>query len=146
MPNERISGQDTVISILVDGRPLNEITAVKSHEITAGFKVTEEEYCGETSPRFDEFFTGIKGRLEFDVESAEALSIIDLLITRARNRAITTKITIKTVLQFPNGDRAMVNISDDVAFSDVPLSFGGRSEYGKMTLSYSASSGRIVSR
>lgn len=145
MPSPRISGQDTTISILIDDSPVTEITAIRSFDVTWKMMIKSEEYLGETSPRKDSFFEGLSGRIEFDMEGTEALSLVDAIKVRAQNRAISTRISVKTVLQFPDGDRAMVNIPD-VHFSDIPMNFGSRTDYGRMTLSWEADNGRIVSR
>lgn len=143
--NPRISGQDTTISIHIDGAPLTEITSIRSFDITWKFQTKEENYVGETSPRNDDFFMGLSGRIEFDAEGTVALTLIDAVKTRAQNRALGTKISIKTVLQFPDGDRAMINIPQ-VFFGDLPLNVPSRTDYVRLTLSWQADNGRIVSR
>jgi hypothetical protein len=145
MSNQRIAGQDTTISIVVDDQAVDEITAVRSFDVTWKFSTKTEEYVGETGPRKDDFFEGLSGRIEFDMEGAAALTLVDIIQTRAQNRGISTRISVKTVLQFPDGDRALINIPN-VFFGDIPMNFGSRTDYGRMTLSWEAENGRIVSR
>lgn len=145
MPQPRITGQDTEISVIVDGEQVLNLTAVKSHEFTYKMKTVSEEYCGESSPRKDDFFEGIAGKIDFDMEGIESLQLAETIKNRARNRQDSTKISIRTTATFPDGDRAIVNIPN-VFFGDLPFTFGGRSEYGKTTLTYEAENARIVSR
>jgi hypothetical protein len=145
MSDQRISGQDTEVTIVTDGTPVANIRAVKSFEVTWKFTLKTEEYLGETQPRNDDFFEGLSGRIEIDAEGTDVLTLVQVIQARAQSRSINTRIGIKTTLQFPNGERAIVNINN-VFFSDIPLSFGGRTEYGKITLSWQADNGRIVSR
>lgn len=145
MAQPRITGQDTSISIVVDGVEQLNMTAIKSHEFTYKMKVTEEEYCGETSPRMDDFFMGISGKIDFDLEGIESLQFAEQVVSRARNRQSSVRISVRTTATFPNGDRAIVNIPN-CFFADLPFSFAGRSEYGKNTITYSAETARIVSR
>lgn len=145
MSNPRITGQDTEITVLDDGVPVINFTAVKSFNVTWKLSIKSEDYMGETSPRKDMFFEGLSGQVEVDVEGIEALDFAESVKEAAQDRTSGKKFGIKTTLQFPDGDRAIVNIPD-VAFSDIPLAFGGRTEYGKFTLSFEASNGRVVSR
>lgn len=145
MSNPRIAGQDTEVTVVVDDTPIANITAVKSFDITWKMSTKTEEYVGETSPRKDDFFEGLSGRIEFDMEGSEALTLVDIIKTRAQNRGISTRISVKTTLQFPDGDRVMINVPN-VFFGDIPMNFASRTDYGRMTLSWEAETGRIVSR
>lgn len=143
--DQRLAGQDTTVFVVVDGEPINEIKAIKSFDITWKMSIKSEEYVGETGPRKDDFFEGLSGRIEFDMENPACLALIQLIQFRAQNRGTNTKIGIKSTLQFPAGDRAIINIPNTV-YSDIPMNFGSRTDYGKITLSWEAESGRIVSR
>lgn len=145
MSDQRLSGQDTELTIVVDGRPIANIRAVKSFEMTFKMTIKSEEYVGETGPRKDDFFEGISGRFEVDMEGTDVLTLIETIKTRAQNRALNTKISVKTTLQFPNGERAIINIPNTF-YSDMPINVASRTDYGKVTLSFEADTGRIVSR
>lgn len=142
---DRIAGQDTEISIVVDGTPVATIRAIRSFDVTWKMKIVSEEYVGETSPRKDDFFEGLSGRIELDMENSESLTLVQTIQARQQNRAISTQIGVKTTLQFPDGDRAIINIPDTF-YSDIPMNFASRTDYGKMTLSWEAANGRIISR
>lgn len=145
MASPRIAGQDTEITVVVDGEPIANITAVKSFDVTWKLTIKTEEYVGETTPRKDDFFEGLSGKIEIDMEGTDSLTLIQTIQTRAQNRALSTKIGIKSTLQFPSGERVIINIPN-AFFSDIPMSFASRTDYGKITLSYEAETGRIVSR
>lgn len=145
MSDQRISGQDTEVTIIVDGSPIANIRAVKSFEVTFKMTIKSEEYVGETGPRKDDFFEGLSGRIELDMEGTDVLTLIEVIKTRAQNRALNTKIAIKSTLQFPNGDRAIINVPNTF-YSDMPINFASRTDYGKVSLSWEADTGRIVSR
>lgn len=142
---QRIAGQDTSVTIVIDRTPIKTITAIRSFDVTFKFTIKTEEYINETSPRKDDFFEGLSGRIELDMENSDCLTLVQAIQARAQNRAITTTIGVKTTLQFPDGDRAIINIPN-VFFSDIPMNFASRTDYGKMTLSWEAENGRIVSR
>lgn len=142
---DRIAGQDTEISIVVGGTPVTTIRAIRSFDVTWKMKIVDEEYVGETSPRKDDFFMGLSGRIELDMENTESLTLVQTIQARQQNRAINTQIGVKTTLQFPDGDRAIINIPDTF-YSDIPMNFASRTDYGKMTLSWEAANGRIISR
>lgn len=145
MSNPRIAGQDTEVTVLVGGEPVANITAIRNFDVTWKFSTKSEEYIGETTPRKDDFFEGLSGRIEFDMEGMESLELVEAIKMRAQNRQIATRIAVKTTLQFPDGDRAIVNIPN-VFFSDIPMNFGSRTDYGRMTLSWEAENGKVVSR
>lgn len=143
--NPRLSGQDTELTIVVDNIPVVNITAIKDFDVTWKMTIKSEEYVGETGPRKDDFFEGMSGRITFDLEGIEGLEVLETIKARAQDRASATKIGIKTTLQFPDGDRAIINIPN-AFFSDIPLNVGGRTEYGRVTLNWEAENGRVVSR
>lgn len=145
MSNPRLAGQDTEVSILVNNQVVANIDAIKSFDVTWKMSRKQEEYTGETAPRFDDFFEGMSGRIEFDLEGIEGINLAETIKARALARTSSTKISIKTTLQFPDGDRAIINIPN-CFFADIPLNVAGRTEYGKMTLDWAADNGRVVSR
>ncbi len=141
----RATGQDTTLFIVVDGSPVDEITAIASFDITWKFTIKSEEYVGETTPRKDDFFEGLSGRIEYHGETSAGLTLIQAIQARAQNRALSTKIGVKSTIQFPDGERALINVPN-MFFSDIPMNVSSRTDYVKFTLSWEAENGRIVSR
>lgn len=141
----RATGQDTSLFITIDSTTLDEITAIASFSVTWKFTTKTEEYVGETTPRKDDFFEGLSGQIEFHGETSQALTLIQAIQARAQNRSISTKIKCQSTIQFPNGERAIINIAN-MFFGDIPMNVPSRTEYVKFTLSWEAENGRIVSR
>ena len=141
----RATGQDTSLFITLDTTVLDEITAIASFSITWKFTTKTEEYVGETGPRKDDFFGGLSGQIEYHGEGSQALTLISAIQARAQNRSISTKIKAQSTIQFPNGERAIINIPN-MFFGDIAINVASRTEYVKFTLPWEAENGRIVSR
>lgn len=134
---QRIKGQEVEVLLVVDGAPKTSVTAIKSFEVEFQLDILTEGYLGETSSRRDEIFNGVSGSLEFDLESGDLLDIAQQIIDRARRRTPGTVINVKAALNFPSGEIRRIVIKD-AFFSAIPVSFGGRDEYGSLTLDFEA--------
>jgi hypothetical protein len=126
--SQRIKGQESEISMVVDGAVMSSTTTIRSLEIAAKTEIKEEGYLGETTNRYDEIFNGVRGHIEGHMETKQVFDIMMAIIDRARRRTPGVKINIKTTLNFPNGDRPRV-LLQDCFFGEQPIGFGGRSEY-----------------
>jgi len=135
---DRITGQDNEILIIQDNKPLQNITNVKSFEVTFMFEMKEEGYLGQKSDRFDEFFKGIKGRIELHTANEGVLDLVGAIYSRATTRTTGTRINFKSTLNFPNGARPRLSFND-ASFGDVPFNFPARTDYGVFTLDWSCS-------
>lgn len=139
---QRIKGQDVEVSIILNGadfsapgRPVS-ITDVRNFEITPKFEKLEEQYLGETSKRYDEIFHGVDFKMDLHFENPGVLTLVDAIKARASSRGnlVTAAINIKAVLNFAGGIAKRVSLNN-CFFEDMPINFGGRSEYGQFTLS-----------
>lgn len=143
--DNRLKGQDVEIQVVKNGEIVSVITAVKSLELSSLSEVTEEMYVGEIAPRFDSFDKGFRGKIEVvnsDVASFNALSGLD---TRSRTRLPGSRVNVKSTFSYPDGSRFILLLLD-CSFEEVPLSFGGRSEYGSTTLSFKCTRSRALTR
>jgi hypothetical protein len=140
---QRIKGQEVEITIIADGAPQRNITAIRSFEVTWQLTKSSEGYLNETTNRKDSLFMGIAGNLEMHLDNTGVLDFIDKIIKRARTRTAGTKINIKATLQHPNGSRPRITISD-VEFGDIPMTFGGRNEFGTVKLDFEAPEATVV--
>lgn len=138
MAGARIRGEDVEVLMLVGGVPKTQVTTIRSFEVTAMISNTQEGYLGEVSDRFDDIYTGMSGSIEFHYDNANVFDVIQQIIDRARRRSPGVTFTVKAALKFPNGQRKRV-ILQDVFFEDIPLSFGSRSDYGSVKLSFKCS-------
>jgi hypothetical protein len=136
--SQRIKGQEVEVMLIVDGVMKDTTTAVRNFEVAPKLEIKEEGYLGEKSNRFDEIFNGVRGRFELHVENKDFLDIMMAVIDRAKRRTPGTQINIKATLNFPNGDRPRVLISD-AFFGEMPLNFGSRSDYGALTIEFASS-------
>lgn len=126
--SQRIKGQESEVSIVVNGNVMSSITTIRSLEIAPKTEIKEEGYLGETTQRYDEIFNGVRGNIEGHFESQQVFDMMMAIIDRARRRTPGIKINIKTTLNFPNGDRPRIFLQD-CFFGEQPIGFGGRSEY-----------------
>lgn len=139
----RIKGQEVEVVLIADGSPQRNFTAVRSFEFEYQQEIQSEQYLGETTNRKDTIFQGVRGRIEFHIESSDAFDIIKKIIDKARDRSVGTQINIKATLCFPNGDRSRVIISD-AEFGAIPITFSDRSSYGNLTFEYEASEAPVI--
>lgn len=141
----RLIGQDTVVTLVQDNRPLTQIDTVKSHEITVQLEILKEGFLGQTTDLRDEVFRGIAGKMDLQLAAIDALTLMNAIVQRAKNRQSGTRVTIKSTFQFPNGDRAIFVIPD-VKFGEVPINNAGRTDYVSMSLTYEADDMQFIAR
>lgn len=135
---KRILGQDTVITFMLNGQAVASLDDVKSFDFTPMFEIKQEGYVGEKTDRYDEVFKGASGRAELHFESAAVFNFVQSILDRAQRRLPGTSVNVKTTLNFPNGDRPLV-ILTDVFFGDMPFKVSKRDEYVDLSLDYKCS-------
>ncbi len=135
---QRIKGQEVELLLVVNGNPKSNLTSVRSFEVTLNTEILSEGYLGETTERKDSIFKGLSGKMSLHIDSQEILKVFQAIVDKARRRTPGTKINVKATLNFPNGQRPRVLISD-VEFGPMPLSFGSRQDYGSVDLNFEAS-------
>ena len=138
MADQRIKGQETEVIIVENGAPLNTIRDIQSMDMEASLEILTEGYLGETTDRKDEKYNGYSGNIAMHFSNPDILDLTRRIIDRARRREPGLKINIKTTLQFPNGIRTRVMLKDRF-FGAIPMSFGGRGEYGNISLPFEGS-------
>jgi hypothetical protein len=143
LTSQRVKGQEVEVLLVVDGVPKTTITAVRSFTGTAMLELLEEGYLGETSDRFDELFKGAEGKIELHMDSPDALDLLVQIINRAKRRTPGTQVNVKATLNFPSGLRRRV-LMQDAFFSNAPLAFGGRQQYGELTFDWKCSDIRYI--
>lgn len=143
MSDQRIKGQEVEVLISVGNVPQTTITDIRSFELTFQLEKKSEGYLGETSNRKDEVFNGIQGKIELHYENEDVLNLVKAIVDRAQRRTPGTKINIKATLNFPNGDRPRILLSD-VSFGEIPMSFGSRTDYGTMSLDFEGTEYTVI--
>jgi len=132
---QRIKGQEVELMLVEDNVPLTSIQDVRSFEMAAQLEILKEGYLGETTDRRDSIYRGFRGRMEVHFESREVLDFMRRLIDKARRRTPGTRVNCKVTLAIPGGDRVRVLLKD-LAFGEVPLTFGSRADYGTISLDF----------
>jgi hypothetical protein len=147
MSAPRFIGQDTELLISVDGKPLSNITAIASHEFTVKINMIEKGYVGELSDRLDEVFKGISGAFEAHDSDGSVLELVSTIMARAQRRIPPIpKVTVKTVIVFPeNGRRALITMPD-AKFGDIPVGVSDRESHGSFRFTYGAEIAGLIFR
>jgi len=143
MALQRIKGQEVSVILVVAGVMQDEITDIKSFDVTREFESTEEGYLGETANRYDEFYKGYSGSMELNFGSRAVFDLMTSIQDRAQRREPGTVINIKATLNFPSGERRKV-LLQDAFFDSIPMSFGSRGDYGTVSLSFKGADVRVI--
>ncbi len=132
----RIKGQDVTVSVVQGQKVAAFVNDVRNFELTPKFEKLEEQYLGQTSKKYDDIFHGVDFKFDLHLENATAMAFVNLIKQRAsdRGRGTASDVNIQATLRFPQGGTKTVTLKS-CYFEDMPLSFGGRSEYGQFTLS-----------
>lgn len=141
--NQRIKGQETQLFMTQDNVTQASIDSVRNFEITLKLEKKEEGYLGETSNRYDDIFNGVDGNFEIHLTTAVVYNLVQAIVDRARRRVPGTKFSVKTTLQFPDGERKRV-IVDDAFFGNLPNAMPARDEYVNMKFDFSATQVRFI--
>ena len=131
---QRLKGQETFCTVLVNGVEQASLHDIKSFSITPNFDILEEGYLGETSNRYDEVFKGCGVEIEVHTEDEGVFAFLEAVKDRAQRRTPGTTINIQTTLQYANGQRPRI-ILKDVFFADMPFNIGSRTDYASFKLS-----------
>jgi hypothetical protein len=141
---QRIKGQEVEVLLVANGTPLLNITTVRSFEFEFQLETKKEGYLGETTDRRDSIYMGVSGQLELHFETKDVFDLVQTIVNKARRRTPGDQINIKAALNFPNGQRVRVMIAD-AEFGGIPFSFGGRTEYGSVRLTFEAAEATTLS-
>ncbi len=132
---QRLKGQEVELMLVEDNVPLTTIADVRSFEITAQLEILREGYLGETTDRRDTVYRGFHGRMELHFENRDVLDFIRRIIDKARRRTPGTRVNAKATFVFPGGDRVRL-VFKDLAFGEVPIGFGSRTDFGTISLDF----------
>lgn len=123
----RIQGRDVQVIVVKGGAQQEPLTDVRSLEATFNIERKKENYLGERSPRHDETWEGVTGKLDLHVHSAGSLNLIKDLKLRAQRNLPNFQVNIIATFDFEDGPTQV--LFPDVKFGAIPLSVSGRSEY-----------------
>ncbi len=144
MPQQRIKGQETVVTVMLDGQLQARIDSISDAEVTFELEILEEGYLGETANRYDSIFNGMTIRAVGHLTNTQLITLAEAIVARAQRRAGgAVRIDMALSLVFPGGDLVTIAIPD-VQFQSIPVSDGGREEYVQWTLEAKASEFELI--
>ena len=144
MPDLRVAGQDTNYLITSGNAVLDVLRNVRSTSITFEFERKEEEFLSEFSARYDEFFKGVTGNLEAQVNSPEQFDLLMMVKDRAQRRGPAVSISLKTTITFPKTGFRKRFILSNLAFGSFPVRVPGRTEYVTIGLDFGTGEAEII--
>ena len=142
MPQQRVKGQESFLTIVRDGVLEARIDSIKEMTVTLDIDITDEEYLSETANRFDEVFKGVSFSAKAHMANGQAIRLAEAITRRAR-RFVNVRIDIATTLVFPSGELLTIELPD-VKMGSFPLSIGSRSDYVSIDLEGKTSDFNIV--
>ncbi len=142
---QRLMGQDVEVFVVNGNTPLLDISDVKSLDITIRLDKKQEGFLGQTSDKFDTLYIGVNGKISFEMKNADAIDFAMAVKEKAQNRRSSKIFSIRASYRFPDGSIRLGQMRD-VSFGDIPINTGGRGEYVKMDLDFSASDILMTSR
>lgn len=127
--SERVRGQENFILITVNGQLRDRIDSITEFEYTAELETQEEQFLGETTPRFDSISKGTSIRIGGQLANEDFFSLQDAITAVAERRnGTTTQIDIGSTYVFPNGET--VNLAfRNVFFGAIPVNTGSREDF-----------------
>ena len=141
--DQRVKGQEIQLFMTQDGTTLAQLDSIQDTELTIKLRMLEEGYLGETAQRYDDVFDGFAATFTVHMTTGTVYDIVQAVIDRARRRVPGTKFNLKMSIQFPNGQRKRVLVSD-LFFSEIPNAVPKRDQYASMKFSVGSSNGRFL--
>ena len=131
---KRLKGQETFIQIIANGQQQSRINSIKDAEVTFYLEIKEDDFLGETAPRFDMIYKGSGMKITYHVNDPQIFTLQQTIIARARRElGPGTRIDMGTTFRFDSGIIATF-IFSDLSFADMPLTTGARDEFTEGTL------------
>ncbi len=141
---QRIRGQETIISVLVDGELDSNIDSIESAEFTHNFDLQESNFLGEGSPQFDQIFKGTSFSISGHLSNRGFLTLAQQIKLKSQRRVGgAVRIDISSIFNF--GDEQYAILFEDCSFESIPISTGSREDFTSWTLAGSCSDGKEVS-
>ncbi len=127
--SERIRGQENFILITKNNQLVDRIDSITEFSYTVEMDTQEEQFLGETQPRFDSIAKGTSIAIAGQLANDEFFSLQDAIVGVAERRVgTTTQIDIGSTYVFPNGET--VNLAfRNVFFGAIPVNTGSREDF-----------------
>ncbi len=127
--SERIRGQENFILITKNGQLEDRIDSITEFSYTVELDTLEENFLGETQPRFDSIGKGTSITIAGQLANEAFFELQDAIVAVAERRVGTnTQIDIGSSYVFPNGET--VNLAfRNVFFGAIPVNTGSREDF-----------------
>ncbi len=139
MATKRLRGEQVEIKLIQNGAPVDTWKALASGSLTCKNDILEEEFLGETAPRFDAIFKGWSMDLELQMESAAEETFVDAVQAKNQRRAgAPVRFDIVWTNTYPTG-QVTLRVLEDIEFGEFKIDAGGRSDFVKLSFDGSCS-------
>lgn len=138
MSAQRIRGEDSSVVIIVDGQPVNTITAIKDFNVEFDLDILSEAYLGEHGERQDDHYKSVGGDFTVHHETPAVMDLINAIVDRASRKNPLVIFNLRCTYTWPNGSKRRFTAMD-CAFGPLPISNGGQGEYISTKLTWKAS-------
>lgn len=135
MAQKRLRGDQVTIRLVDNGGVQTDAwNAAGTANVTSNNSIIESEFLGETSKRFDAIFDGFSFDGEFEMFGTAEADLEEKINNKnARIGADAARqFDITFTESYPNG-RTVTRVLIDVEFGEIKSSYGGRSDYVKMS-------------
>jgi hypothetical protein len=132
--SKRLKGQETFVNIVANGDLQTRINSIKECEVTFYLEIKEDDFLGETAPRFDMVFKGCGVKIGHQVNDPQIFTLQQTIIARARRQlGPGTRFDMGVAFQFDSGLTGRF-IFVDLSFADMNLNTGARDDFTEGTL------------
>lgn len=143
MPEQRLIGQDVILTPFLQGVPQEPYTDIRSFEVVFMTEIIKDGYTGQFTDRRDMVYRGVRGSFELHFSNKGVFTLIAGILNRARQRRGGNRIIMQAALLFPNGDRPLI-VSEEAVFGEIPLSFQDRTSFASIRMDWEADDVRLV--
>lgn len=140
-----LMGQDVSIRIVRGAQLYTELRYSMSFNDAVKTEIKESGHLGEKVNRFCEILNGYSGDFEGQVNSAAFIDWQLAVEARARREAgaLADEFIIARLDQYSDGTTNLVTY-ENIAWGEMPTSFGGRGEFVKVKGSFACSKRTVV--
>ena len=134
----RIRGQEVSVIITRDSVVETELTDIQSFSFTYQFEKKKDGFLGETAPRVDMVFMGVKGSIKMHLHTQDYFLFVEAVKAIAQRKTPDSFINVTGVLSFGNGETPSMVMEKDV-FGDIPIDVSARGDFVTATHEFECS-------
>lgn len=133
MPQQRIKGQETSITIIRAGNVETELVDIQNFNYSVVSETKMAGYLGEKGERTDDIFKHVKFDLELHIHSTDWGAFTRAVVDRQQRNTPDVVFNLASTMFFPNGQTQTITIGD-AKFGEIPVNVGSRDDYVKVKL------------